>query len=100
MPKEIITIKDIAARAGVSTGTVDRVLHNRPNVSKTALDKVNKALNELDYRPNMYASALAYNKTYNFYIVLINLISIWSLCFSKIIGIALNKLIYKSCLTL
>ena len=70
MPKEIITIKDIAARAGVSTGTVDRVLHKRPNVSKVALDKVNKALEELDYRPNMYASALAYNKTYNFYCVL------------------------------
>ena len=70
MAKEIITIKDIAARAGVSTGTVDRVLHKRPNVSKTALDKVNKALEELDYRPNMYASALAYNKTYNFYVVL------------------------------
>ena len=70
MAKEIITIKDIAARAGVSTGTVDRVLHNRPNVSKSALDKVNKALEELDYRPNMYASALAYNKTYNFYVVL------------------------------
>ena len=70
MPKENITIKDIAARAGVSTGTVDRVLHKRPNVSKTALDKVNKALEELDYRPNMYASALAYNKTYNFYVVL------------------------------
>ncbi len=70
MPKEIITIKDIAARAGVSTGTVDRVLHKRPNVSKAALEKVNKALEELDYRPNMYASALAYNKTYNFYIVL------------------------------
>ena len=63
MPKENITIKDIAARAGVSTGTVDRVLHKRPNVSKSALDKVNKALEELDYRPNMYASALAYNKT-------------------------------------
>lgn len=70
MPKEIITIKDIAARAGVSTGTVDRVLHKRPNVSKAALEKVNKALEEMDYRPNMYASALAYNKTYNFYIVL------------------------------
>ena len=55
MPKENITIKDIAARAGVSTGTVDRVLHKRPNVSKTALEKVNKALEELDYRPNMYA---------------------------------------------
>ena len=70
MAKEIITIKDIAAHAGVSTGTVDRVLHNRPNVSKAALEKVNKALEELDYRPNMYASALAYNKTYNFYCVL------------------------------
>ena len=70
MAKENITIKDIAARAGVSTGTVDRVLHNRPNVSKVALDKVNKALEELDYRPNMYASALAYNKEYTFYCVL------------------------------
>jgi LacI family transcriptional regulator len=70
MPKEKITIKDIAARAGVSTGTVDRVLHNRPNVSQKALEKVNKALEELDYQPNMYASALAYNKTYTFYIVL------------------------------
>jgi LacI family transcriptional regulator len=70
MAKENITIKDIAARAGVSTGTVDRVLHNRPNVSKAALEKVNKALEELDYRPNMYASALAYNKEYTFYCVL------------------------------
>ena len=62
-----IRIKDIAQRAGVSVGTVDRVLHNRPNVSKTALEKVNKALEEMDYKPNMYASALAYNKTYTFY---------------------------------
>ena len=33
---ERITIKDIAERAGVSPGTVDRVIHNRPNVSKKA----------------------------------------------------------------
>ena len=26
-----IRIKDIAERSGVSVGTVDRVLHNRPN---------------------------------------------------------------------
>ena len=31
-----IRIKDIAAKAGVSVGTVDRVLHKRPNVSKSA----------------------------------------------------------------
>jgi LacI family transcriptional regulator len=70
MAKENIRIKDIAERAGVSVGTVDRVLHNRPNVSKKALDKVNKALQEMDYKPNMYASALAYNKSYTFYCLL------------------------------
>ena len=37
---EKIRIKDIAERAGVSVGTVDRVLHDRPNVSKPARDKV------------------------------------------------------------
>ena len=61
-----IRIKDIALRAGVSVGTVDRVLHKRPNVSKSALEKVEKALDEMDYEPNVYASALAYNKDYNF----------------------------------
>lgn len=70
MSKENIRIKDIAERAGVSVGTVDRVLHNRPNVSKSALEKVKKALAEMDYKPNMYASALAYNKKYTFYCVL------------------------------
>ena len=65
--KERIRIKDIAERAGVSVGTVDRVLHNRPNVSATALEKVKKALQEANYRPNMYASALAYNRSYTFY---------------------------------
>ena len=44
MTNEKIRIKDIAERAGVSVGTVDRVLHKRPNVSKKALEKVKKAL--------------------------------------------------------
>ena len=57
-----ITIKDIAKRAGVSVGTVDRVLHKRPNVSESALEKVNKVLEEINYKPNMYASALAANR--------------------------------------
>ena len=65
-----IRIKDIAVRAGVSVGTVDRVLHERPNVSPKALAKVKKALEEMDYKPNVYASALAYNKTYRFYILI------------------------------
>ena len=64
---EKIRIKDIAERAGVSVGTVDRVLHKRPNVSEVALKKVEKVLKEMNYQPNVYASALAYNKSYKFY---------------------------------
>ena len=70
MAEENIRIKDIAARAGVSVGTVDRVLHGRPNVSQSAREKVEKALEEMDYQPNVYASALAYNKDYTFYCII------------------------------
>lgn len=65
-----IRIKDIAAMAGVSVGTVDRVIHGRNNVSKLALDKVQKVLEEIDYVPNHYASALASNKIYKFVAIL------------------------------
>ncbi|MDO4802312.1 MAG: helix-turn-helix transcriptional regulator, partial [Prevotellaceae bacterium] len=63
-------IKDIAERAGVSVGTVDRVLHNRPSVSVTARQKVEQALEEMQYQPNIYASALASNKPYTFVMIL------------------------------
>ena len=70
MATDKIRIKDIAERAGVSVGTVDRVLHERPNVSKSAREKVEQALAEMDYQPNVYASALAYNKDYTFYCII------------------------------
>lgn len=65
-----IRIKDIAEMAGVSVGTVDRVIHKRPNVSKKAREKVEAALKEMNYQPNVYASALAYNRSYTFYVIL------------------------------
>lgn len=67
---EKVRIKDIAEKSGVSVGTVDRVLHDRPNVSKEAREKVEKVLKEINYQPNMYASALAYNKSYTFYCII------------------------------
>lgn len=62
-----VRIKDIAEQAGVSVGTVDRVLHGRPNVSEKSRIKVEEVLKRIDYQPNMYASALASNKRYRFY---------------------------------
>lgn len=58
------TIKDIAKLAGVSAGTVDRVLHNRGEVSESSRQKVQKVLDEIDYRPNMFAIGLAAKKKY------------------------------------
>ncbi len=57
-----IRIKDIALKAGVSKGTVDRVLHKRGKVSAEALKKVEAAMKDLDYQPNVIASALSYNR--------------------------------------
>jgi len=65
-----IRIKDIATRAGVSTGTVDRVLHQRGEVSVAARSKVNKALEELGYERNFLASTLAFNRTYTIGVLL------------------------------
>ena len=63
---ERIRIKDIAQMAEVSVGTVDRVLHGRTGVSEASRKKVENILKQLDYQPNMYASALASNKKYIF----------------------------------
>ncbi|HSZ24459.1 MAG TPA: LacI family DNA-binding transcriptional regulator, partial [Cytophagaceae bacterium] len=59
-----IRIKDIAERANVSIGTVDRVLHNRGEVSKETKALIHKIIEDLEYKPNVIASALAMKKTF------------------------------------
>ena len=46
---EKITINDIARRTGLSKGTVDRVLHNRGEVSRKSYDRVMEVIRELGY---------------------------------------------------
>lgn len=60
--RKSIRIKDIALRAGVSIGTVDRVLHKRGEVSEETQQKIQQIIDELDYRPNLLASSLASKK--------------------------------------
>lgn len=52
--------------AGVSAGTVDRVLHNRGDVSLQSKEKVQKVLDEIHYQPNVFAIGLAAKKRYKF----------------------------------
>lgn len=56
------TIKEIAALAGVSRGTVDRVLNNRGSVSPATAEKINEIAKALDYKPNKAGLALAAQK--------------------------------------
>lgn len=50
--------------AGVSAGTVDRVLHDRGDVSAASKEKVKRVLDEINYQPNMFAIGLAAKKRY------------------------------------
>ncbi len=59
-------IKDIADRCNVSPGTVDRVLHNRGEVSAETRVKILKVVDELNYSPNLMASTLASKKVHVF----------------------------------
>ena len=57
-----IGIKDIALALGISTGTVDRALHGKPDVSPATRARVLAMANELGYRPNLAARYLQSRK--------------------------------------
>ena len=61
-----IRIIDIAEMAGVSVGTVDRVIHNRGRVSEENEKKVRAILEKANYQPNLMARSLASKKQYHF----------------------------------
>ncbi len=59
-------VKEIARRANVSIGTVDRVLHNRKGVSDKTKNNILAIMKELDYQPNILARRLASKKVLRF----------------------------------
>lgn len=58
------TIKDVAARAGVSRQTVSRVINDKGEVSDTTRARVLKAIDVLGYRPNALARSMVAGQTY------------------------------------
>lgn len=59
----MVSSKDVAKHAGVSQTTVSRVLNTPELVKKPTLEKVMKAIDELNYMPNLHARSLVQNKT-------------------------------------
>src|SRR5258707_11114732 len=52
------TMRDVAALAGVSLKTVSRVINSEPGVSGELTERVSRAIDQLDFRPNQAASSL------------------------------------------
>ena len=65
-----VTVHDVAREAGVSLATVDRVLNGRPGVRATTAQKVEDAIQALDFRRDLSASLLARSRdlTVHFFI--------------------------------
>lgn len=57
--RQSVTIKQVAERAGVSLMTVSRVLNDKGVVKEATRDKVQQAIRDLKYRPNISARRLA-----------------------------------------
>lgn len=57
------TIADVARLAGVSTGTVSRVINGAENVNPDTRIRVNQAIATLDYEPNFQARSLRSKRT-------------------------------------
>lgn len=57
------TIRDVASRAGVGLGTVSRVLNQSPHVSPETRQRVEQAIEALDFRPSVIARRLSLGKT-------------------------------------
>ncbi len=59
-----VSIKDVAARAGVSPKTVSRVINGEQHVRAELRDVVQRVVAELDYRPNAFARSLSSSRSY------------------------------------
>lgn len=58
------TISDVARLSGVSKRTVSRVINDSPKVGKATRERVQRVIEELDYRPNAQARGLAAKRSY------------------------------------
>lgn len=64
------SIKEIAKRANISIGTVDRVLHKRGRVAQETEDRIKKVIKAINYKPNIFARNLKLQKTFVFSVLM------------------------------
>ncbi len=95
-----VTTKDIAEACGVSTGTVDRALNNRPGINEVTKKEVLKVAEKMGYRPNFLARSLVKGKTKTLGLVFFDLHNRFFAQLVDAIEIKARKLGYFTYLTL
>lgn len=68
-----ITVDDIAKACGVSRGTVDRALNNKPRISSETKEKILRISKEMGYRPDLLARSLVKGKTMSIGVVVFDI---------------------------
>lgn len=68
-PMKPLTIKDVAAAAGVSTQTVSRVINERPDVADATRQHVTAVIEKLGYRPSALARSMIRRRSYTLGVV-------------------------------
>lgn len=68
-----MNLRDVATRAHVGIATVSRVLNDHPDVRSSTRARVLRAIEDLNYRPNLNARTLAAGKTRLLGVVMANL---------------------------
>ncbi len=64
-----VTIKEVAAAAGVSTQTVSRVVNGRPDVASDTREQVQQVIDTLGYQPSKIARSLIRGQSYSLGVV-------------------------------
>ena len=59
-----VTIKDLAKLCGVSIGTIDRAINNKPGISNATRERVLQVAKQNGYKPDRIAQSLQSGKTY------------------------------------
>lgn len=67
------TIRDIAHKVGLSVGTVSKAIRTPEKVSPANLEKINAAVKELNYKPNMLSQVFRTKKNNTIIVMVANL---------------------------
>lgn len=69
MKRNVVTIRDVSAKCGISVSTVSKALNNYSDVSPETRELVRRAAREIGYFPNAVARALKTNHSYHIGVV-------------------------------